>query len=107
MSNEDRDSFSHQEDDDSDFFDEDNVVGCLRSEWDEDTLTTKKKRKRKALLTDSDLCTHYEDKLEAIKCCPRKDCHFLSILRDPDSCSAIVSYLVNFERKSKYEQDSI
>ena len=29
------------------------------------------------------------------------------MLRDPDMCSALVSYLVLFERKSKYEQDSI
>jgi hypothetical protein len=29
------------------------------------------------------------------------------MLRDPDMCSALVSYLVLFEQKSKYEQDSI
>ena len=29
------------------------------------------------------------------------------MLRDPDMCSALVSYLVLFERKSNYEQDSI
>jgi hypothetical protein len=59
------------------------------------------------LLTDINLSTHFADKLEAMMCCPRKDCRCLLILRDPDMCSAIVSYLVCFEIKSKYEQDSI
>jgi len=58
-------------------------------------------------LTDGDLSIHFSDKLKAIACCPRKDCTYLLMLRDPDMCSALVCYLVLFEQKSKYEQDSI
>ena len=90
-----------------DFDEDDDVVGRMQSEWDEDTSTTTKKRKFKAFLTDGDLSAHFSDKLKAIACCPRKDCSCLSMLRDPDMCSALVSYLVLFERKSNYEQDSI
>ena len=90
-----------------DFDEDDDVAGPMQSEWDEDTSTTMKKRKFKAFLTDGDLSVHFSDKLKAIACCPRKDCSCLSMLRDPDMCSALVSYLVLFERKSKYEQDSI
>jgi hypothetical protein len=85
-----------------DFDEDDDVVGQMQSEWDEDTSTTTKKRKFKAFLTDSDLSVHYSDKLKAIACCPRKECSFLSVLRDPDMCSALVSYLVLFERKTNY-----
>ena len=90
-----------------DFDEDDDVAGPMQSEWDEDTSTTTKKRKFKAFLTDGDLSVHFSDKLKAIACCPRKDCSCLLMLRDPDMCSALVSYLVLFERKSKYEQDSI
>ena len=90
-----------------DFNEDDDIAGPMQSEWDEDTSTTTKKRKLKAFLTDSNLSVNFSDKLKAIACCPRKDCSCLSMLRDPDMCSALVSYLVLFERKSKYEQDSI
>ena len=90
-----------------DFDEDDDVVGQMQSEWDEDTSTTIKKRKFKAFLTDGNLSIHYSDKLEAIACCPRKDCSCLLILCDSDMCSALVSYLVLFERKSKYDQDLI
>ena len=53
-------------------------------------------------LQQSDLSVHYSDKLKAIACCPRKDCSCLSMLHDPDMCSALVSYLVLFEQKSKW-----
>ena len=68
-----------------------------------------KKSKLKAFLTNAndELSIHYSDKLKAIVCCPRKDCSCLSYLRDPDMCFALLSYLVYFEQKSKYEQDSI
>ena len=90
-----------------DFDEDDDLVGRMQSEWDEDASTTAKKRKFKAFLTDGNLSVHYSDKLKAIACCPRKDCSCLSMLRDPDMCSALVSYLVLFELKSKYEQDLI
>ena len=90
-----------------DFDEDDDVAGPMQSEWDEDTSTTTKKRKFKAFLTDGNLSVHYSDKLKAIACCLRKDCTYLSMLRDPDMCSALVCYLVLFEQKSKYEQDSI
>ena len=90
-----------------DFDKDNNVAGPMQSEWDEDTSTTTKKRKFNAFLTDSDLSVHFSDKLKAIACCPRKDCSCLSMLCDPYMCSALVSYLVLFEQKSKYEQDSI
>ena len=84
-----------------DFGEDDDVVGRMQSEWDKDTSTTTKKRKFKAFLTDGNLSVHYSDKLKAIACCPRKDCSCLSMLHDPDMCSALVSYLVLFEQKSK------
>ena len=90
-----------------DFDKDNNVAGPMQSEWDEDTSTTTKKRKFNAFLTDSDLSVHFSDKLKAIACCPRKVCNCLSMLRDPNMCSALVSYLVLFEQKSKYEQDLI
>jgi hypothetical protein len=67
-----------------DLDEDDNVVGTMQSEWDEDTSTTMKKRKFKAFLTDGDLSVHFSDKLKAIACCPRKDCSCLSMLSDPD-----------------------
>ena len=66
-----------------DFDEDDDVVGRMQSEWDEDTSTTTKKRKFKAFLTDGDLSVHFSDKLKAVVCCPRKDCSCLSMLRDP------------------------
>jgi hypothetical protein len=90
-----------------DFNEDNDVAGPMPSEWDEDTSTKMKKRKCNAFLTDGDLSAHFSDKLKAIACCPSKDCSCLLMLRDPDMCSALVSYLVLFERKSKYEQDSI
>jgi hypothetical protein len=79
-------------------FDEDDDVVCrMQSEWDKDTSTTAKKRKCKAFLTDGDLSVHFSDKLKAIACCPRKDCSCLSMLLDPDMCSALVRYLDLFE----------
>jgi hypothetical protein len=38
-----------------DFDEDDDVVGRMQSEWDEDTSTTTKKRKFKAFLTDGDI----------------------------------------------------
>ena len=90
-----------------DFDKDDGIVGWIQSEWDKETSTTMKKRKLEAFLTDNELSIHYSGKLKAIVCCPRNDCSCLLILCDPDMCSALLSYLVYFEQKSKYEQDSI
>ena len=90
-----------------DFGEDDDVVGRMQSAWDEDTSTKMKKRKFKALLSDGDLSVHFSDRLKAIACCSRKDCSCLLMLHDPDMCSALVSDLILFEQKSKYEQDSI
>ena len=38
-----------------DFDEDDDVVGRMQSEWDEDTSTTTKKRKFKAFLTDGEI----------------------------------------------------
>jgi hypothetical protein len=56
-----------------DFDEDDDLVGRMQSEWDEDASTAAKKRKFKAFLTDGNLSVHYSDKLKAIACCPRKD----------------------------------
>ena len=74
-----------------DFESDDDVVGRMQIEWDEDTSTTMKKRKFKAFLTNGDSSVHYSDKLKAIACCPRKDCSCLPMLCDPEMCSALVS----------------
>ena len=58
------------------FDEDDDAVVWMQSEWDEDTSTTAKKRKF--------------NMLKAIACCPRKDCSYLSMLHDPDMCSALV-----------------
>jgi hypothetical protein len=49
-----------------DFDEDDDVVGRIQSEWDEDTSTTTKKRKFKAFLTDGNLFAYFSDKLKAI-----------------------------------------
>jgi hypothetical protein len=48
------------------FDEDDDVVGRMQSEWDEDTSTTTKKRKFKAFLTDGNLSAYFSDKLKAI-----------------------------------------
>ena len=53
-----------------DFDEDDDVVGRMQSEWDEDTSTTTKKRTFKAFLTDGDLSAHFSDKLKAIAVVP-------------------------------------
>jgi hypothetical protein len=49
-----------------DFDEDDDVVGRMQSEWDEDTSTTTKKWKFKAFLTDGNLFAYFSDKLKAI-----------------------------------------
>jgi hypothetical protein len=65
-----------------------------------------KKRKGKMLLSDADLLHYYETKLgSVIGCSCQGNC--LRILEDEVICSAVASYLVWLERRSKYEQDNI
>ena len=59
------------------------------------------------LMSHDDLVSYFEMRLRAILLCPNQSCDCISILRNEPSCSAIASYLAWFERRSKYEQDSI
>ncbi len=78
-----------------DFDKDDDVVGRMQSEWDEDTSTT---TKTTANLRSSwpPAIYQYITQTSSSNCL---SCNCLSILRDPDMC--------HFEQKLKYEQDSI
>jgi hypothetical protein len=64
------------------------------------------KRQSKLALNDTDLCTYFLNRLERMSC-PNRKCGCLAIVHDLNARSAIAKYLTWFERRTKYEQDSI
>jgi hypothetical protein len=67
---------------------------------------TKKTRRDKMLLSDLELLHYFETKLgPELFCSCQGNC--LRILGDKAICTAVSSYLVWFERKSKHEQDTV
>ena len=64
------------------------------------------KRQSKLALNDTDLCTYYLNRLERMSR-PNRLCGCLEIVHDSNAQSAIAKYLTWFERRNKYEQDSI
>ena len=66
-----------------------------------------KKRKHRQVMSPTDLCIHFEMRLGSILTCTSAGCCCLDILRDPIVRTSIAKYLVWYERKTKYDQDSI
>ncbi len=65
------------------------------------------KRKSKLELSDDDLFLYFYNLLAGEMECKNQDYNCLLILADEYTRKAITRYLVLFERKSKYDQDSI
>ena len=64
------------------------------------------KRKSKLDLSDDDLFLYFFNRLAGETECKNTDCDCLLILEDELARKAVARYLVSFERKTKYEQDS-
>ena len=84
--------------------------GDNRGDGDDDggggEVRVTKKRRGKKLLSDIDLLVYFETKLgSGLECSCQGNC--LRILHNQVICSAVASYMVWFERKSKIEQDNI
>jgi len=67
-------------------------------------------RASKLSMTDNDLISYFNARLEGTDMameCANMACDCLSILDDKNVRQAVATYLVWFERKSKFEQDSV
>ncbi len=53
------------------------------------------------------LFEYFNIRLEETTHCPNKQCTCLAILGDASACASVAKYLTWFERRNKYEQDSI
>ena len=88
----------HDDDDDND---DDDEEGSALNCWG------RLKRKIKLDMSDGDLSNHFDDRLRGETQCPNKNCGCLAVLYDPIARALVIKYLVWFERRSKYNQDSI
>ena len=66
-----------------------------------------KKRKARMSMSDDDLLIYFQEWLEGKKECMNNLCTCLSILKNPCAASSVAQYLVWFDKKSKYDQDTL
>ena len=66
-----------------------------------------KKRKQRMSMSDDDLLIYFQEWLEGKKECMNNLCTCLSILKNPSAASVVAQYLVWFDKKSKYDQDTL
>ena len=64
-------------------------------------------KKSKSEMSFDELHSYYESKLRQVGKCPNKKCDCLAILSDMGVCASVVIYLCLFNRKTKYEQDTL
>ncbi len=65
-------------------------------------------RLAKAALSDDELASYFQLQLESITECGNKTCDCLDdLFTHPKYCASVARYLVWFERKHKYDQNSI
>ena len=74
---------------------------------EDSVVASAKKKKARMSMSDEDLLIYFQQQLEGKKECMNNLCTCLSILKNPCTTSAVVQYLVWFDKKSKYDQDTL
>ena len=64
-------------------------------------------KKGKSEMKGNELYVHFDNHLKGMGSCPNQRCQCLDVLADGDIRASVARYLCWFERKSKYDQDSI